>query len=114
MAASEHALKIAKIAAQAAYDKKAEDIVLLDVSEHLVITDIFLIVSADNERQVGAVVDAIEAALDLIDVDPIRRTPDRHHLCTQFSEQLGRNQISCAMGGVHHYFLSLERQFGIE
>ena len=39
VAASEHALKIAKIAAQAAYDKKAEDIVLLDVSEHLVITD---------------------------------------------------------------------------
>ena len=77
MAASEHALKIAKIAAQAAYDKKAEDIVLLDVSEHLVITDIFLIVSADNERQVGAVVDAIEAALDLIDVDPIRREGNR-------------------------------------
>ena len=69
VAASEHALTIAKIAAQAAYDKKAEDIVLLDVSEHLVITDIFLIVSADNERQVGAVVDAIEAALDEIDVE---------------------------------------------
>ena len=63
VAASEHALKIAKIAAQAAYDKKAENIVLLDVSEHLVITDIFLIASADNERQVGAIVDAIEAAL---------------------------------------------------
>ena len=77
VAASEYALKIAKIAAQAAYDKKAENIVLLDVSEHLVITDIFLIVSADNERQVGAIVDAIEAALDEIDVDPIRREGNR-------------------------------------
>jgi len=62
VAASEHALKIAKIAAQAAYDKKAENIVLLDVSEHLVITEI---------------VDAIEAALDEIDVDPIRREGNR-------------------------------------
>jgi ribosome-associated protein len=77
VAASEHALKIAMIAAQAAFDKKAENIVLLDVSEHLVITDIFLIASADNERQVGAIVDAIEAALDEIDVDPIRREGNR-------------------------------------
>jgi len=77
VAASEHALMIARIAAQAAYDKKAENIVLLDVSEHLVITDIFLIASADNERQVGAIVDAIEAALDEIDVDPIRREGNR-------------------------------------
>jgi ribosome-associated protein len=77
VAATEYALKIAKIAAQAAYDKKAENIVLLDVSEHLVITDIFLIASADNERQVGAIVDAIEAALDEIDVDPIRREGNR-------------------------------------
>ena len=77
VAASEYALKIAKIAAQAACDKKAENIVLLDVSEHLVITDIFLIASADNERQVGAIVDAIEAALDAIDVDPNRREGNR-------------------------------------
>ena len=77
MAASEHALRIAKIAAQAAFDKKAENIVLLDVSEHLVITDIFLIASASNERQVAAISDAIEEALDLIDVDPIRREGQR-------------------------------------
>jgi ribosomal silencing factor RsfS len=35
VAASEHALKIAKIAAQAAYDKKAENIVLLDEERSL-------------------------------------------------------------------------------
>jgi ribosome-associated protein len=77
VAASEHALKIAKIAAQAAFEKKAEDIVLLDVSEHLVITDIFLIATASNDRQVSAISDAIEEALDKIDVDPIRREGQR-------------------------------------
>jgi len=73
VAASEHALKIAKIAAQAAFDKKGEKIVLLDVSDHLVITDIFLIASANSDRQVNAIIDGIEEALDAIDVDPIRR-----------------------------------------
>ena len=77
MAATEHALNIAKIAAQAAFDKKAENIVLLDVSEHLVITDVFLIASADNERQVKAIIDAIEEALSAIAVEPIRREGDR-------------------------------------
>jgi ribosome-associated protein len=77
MTASDHAIKIAKIAAQAAFDKQADNIALLDVSEHLVITDIFLICSASNDRQVAAIVDAIEAALDEIDIDPIRREGER-------------------------------------
>ncbi len=77
MPATEHAIKIAKIAAQAAHDKKAENIAILDVSDHLVITDIFLIASAANDRQVAAIVDAIEAALDEIDIDPIRREGER-------------------------------------
>jgi len=77
MTASDHAIKIAKIASQAAFDKQADKIALLDVSEHLVITDIFLICSASNDRQVAAIVDAIEAALDEIDIDPIRREGER-------------------------------------
>jgi len=77
MTASDHAIKIAKIAAQAAFDKQADNIALLDVSEHLVITDIFLICSASNDRQVAAIVDSIEAALDEIDIDPIRREGER-------------------------------------
>lgn len=77
MTASDHAIKIAKIAAQAAFDKQAENIAILDVSEHLVITDIFLICSANNDRQVAAIVDAVEAALDEIDIDPIRREGER-------------------------------------
>ena len=55
MAATENARKLALVAAQAAADKKATDVVLLDVSEQLVITDCFMIASADNERQVEAI-----------------------------------------------------------
>ena len=60
MAATEQSRRLALVAAQAAADKKADDLVLLDVSEQLVITDCFVIASAPNERQVEAVVDAVE------------------------------------------------------
>lgn len=73
MAPSSHALDWAHRAALAAADKLATDIRLIDVSDRLGITDIFVLASAANERQVVAVVDAIEAALDQIDVDPLRR-----------------------------------------
>lgn len=77
MTATEHALDIARIAARAAVDKKALDPVAFDVSERLAITDIFLIVAATNERQVGAVVDGIEEALLKSGVKPTRREGDR-------------------------------------
>lgn len=63
MPATERAVELALAAAQAAADKKAEKIVILDVSEHLVITDAFVLASAPNERQVTAIVDAVEDAL---------------------------------------------------
>lgn len=63
MPATERAVELALAAAQAAADKKAEKIVIIDVSEHLVITDAFVLASAPNERQVTAIVDAVEEAL---------------------------------------------------
>lgn len=73
MAPTPRALDWAHRAAWAAADKLATDIKLIDVSERLGITDIFVIASASNDRQVRAVVDAVEAELDKIDVDPLRR-----------------------------------------
>src|SRR4029079_15353206 len=61
--ASERARELALVAAQAAADKKAQDVVILDVGDQLVITDAFLLASAPNERQVLAIVDAIEEKL---------------------------------------------------
>ncbi|MDI2030792.1 ribosome silencing factor [Saccharopolyspora sp. TS4A08] len=73
MAATENARELALIAAQAAADKKATDVVLLDVSEQLVITDCFMIASAPNERQVEAIVDSVEEKLRAAGVKPVRR-----------------------------------------
>lgn len=73
MTASEQALTTARVAAAAAADKKAHDIVVLDVSERLVITDCFVIASAPNERQVEAIVDAVEEKLRERGIKPVRR-----------------------------------------
>ncbi|MEB3367948.1 ribosome silencing factor [Saccharopolyspora mangrovi] len=73
MAATDKARELALIAAQAAADKKATDVVLLDVSEQLVITDCFMIASAPNERQVEAIVDAVEEKLRAAGIKPVRR-----------------------------------------
>lgn len=73
MPASERARELALAAAQAAADKKAEDIRIIDVGDQMVITDIFLLASAPNERQVGAIVDAIEERLRGVDAKPARR-----------------------------------------
>ena len=58
MTASKSAVSLATVAAQAAANKLATDIVALDVSEQVVITDVFLLCSGANERQVRSIVDA--------------------------------------------------------
>lgn len=54
-------------------DKKGIDVVLLDVHELLVITDIFIISSGTTRRQVRALIDAVEEALRGHDRRPLRR-----------------------------------------
>ena len=79
MPATERAHELALAAAQAAADKKAEDIVIIDVADQLVITDAFLIASAPNERQVISIVDAIEERLLALPekAKPVRREGER-------------------------------------
>jgi ribosome-associated protein len=68
---------MALVAAQAAADKLARDIRLLDVSERLVITDVFVIASAPNERQVESIVDEVELKLRQEGAKPVRREGER-------------------------------------
>jgi ribosome-associated protein len=77
--ATERARELALTAAQAAADKKAEDIVILDVADQLAITDAFVIASAPNERQVLSIVDAIEERLVQLPekAKPTRREGER-------------------------------------
>src|SRR6478609_6973211 len=59
MTASAEARETAMLAAQAAADKLATDVSIIDVSDRLAITDAFVLASAPNERQVQAIVDVV-------------------------------------------------------
>jgi ribosome-associated protein len=76
--ASERAAQLVRIAAEAAGDKLADDILAYDVSEQLVITDAFLLCSAPNDRQVRAIVDEVEKRLrEEAGAKPVRREGER-------------------------------------
>jgi ribosome-associated protein len=75
--ATERAVELVEIAAGAAADKLASDIIAYDVSEQLVITDAFLLCSAYNDRQVKSIVDEIEDKLRRVGARPARREGER-------------------------------------
>ncbi|WP_104103438.1 ribosome silencing factor [Cryobacterium sp. M96] len=60
MTASAHALELLQVAAAAADSKAGEDLVAIDVSNPLPLTDIFLIVTGRSERNVVAIAGEIE------------------------------------------------------
>jgi ribosome-associated protein len=71
--ASDRAIELLQLAARAADAKQADDLVALDVSDPLPLTDVFLLASGRNERNVLAIAEAIEDALLEIGVKPLRR-----------------------------------------
>lgn len=58
--ASSRALELTQVAAGAADAKQAEDLVALDVTGPLQLTDVFLLATGRNERNVMAIADEVE------------------------------------------------------
>ncbi len=77
MTAAPEALDLIHVAARAAADKLAQNLVAFDVSDQLAITDAFLIASAPNDRQVRAIVDEVEDKLREAGGRRIRREGER-------------------------------------
>ena len=77
MTVSDRARELAVAAAEAASDKLADNILAFDVGDQLVITDIFVLCSAPSDRQVKAIVDAVEERLRGLGAKPVRREGER-------------------------------------
>ncbi len=76
--ATDRSIELVSLAAQAAADRLAHDIIAYDVSDVLSITDAFLLASAPNDRQVKSIVDEIEERLNKeLGAKPVRREGDR-------------------------------------
>ena len=73
MTASDRALELVRIAAAAADDKSGEDLVALDVSGPLPLTDVFLLVTGRNERNVQSIASEVEDKLNQSGVKTLRR-----------------------------------------
>jgi ribosome-associated protein len=71
--ATQRATELAQAAGAAAQDKLAEDVLGLDVSDQLALTDVFVIASAPSERQVDSIVEAVEERLLRLGAKPLRR-----------------------------------------
>jgi ribosome-associated protein len=67
------ALALARQVVDLAADKKASDIVLLDIHELTTLADYFVICSGSSERQLGAIADGISEGLRAAGVRPIGR-----------------------------------------
>ena len=77
MTATDRAVELVEIAAAAAAEKLASDIIAYDVSDQLVITDAFLLCSASNDRQVRSIVDEVEERMRKAGLRPVRREGER-------------------------------------
>jgi ribosome-associated protein len=75
--ATARALELAEIAALAAADKLAQNIVAYDVSDQLAITDAFVLCSGANDRQVRSILDEVELRLKQAGASVARREGER-------------------------------------
>jgi ribosome-associated protein len=77
LTATARSIELAEAAVSAAADKLATDLRIVDVSDQLAITDCFVLAAAPNERQVKAVVEAVEERLLGLGAKPVRREGER-------------------------------------
>ena len=77
MTAEPIAVEWAQVAAAAAAEKKATDIVAFDVSDVLVITDVFVVCTAANQPQLTAIMGEVEKRLKEAGAEPVRREGQR-------------------------------------
>ena len=79
MTVSDESRRLATIAALAADEKLGRNIAVIDVSDVMAISDVFVVASADNERQVGAIVEEVEDELTKVGAEPLRREGNREN-----------------------------------
>ena len=77
MTAAQISIEQASIAARAADEKLGANIAVIDVSNVMAITDIFVVVSAETERQVASIVEEVETELTAAGLEPKRREGNR-------------------------------------
>jgi ribosome-associated protein len=86
MAARESTIALTRMAARAIEDKLGSDLVAIDLSEQMVLSEVFLIATGRNEKQVEAIADEVERVLAAAGEKPARRERSESWVLLDYSD----------------------------
>jgi ribosome-associated protein len=86
MAPRKSTLDHTQIAARAAVEKLGTDLLAIDLSEQMLLSEVFLLISGQNERQIDAIADEVERQLALVGEKPLRREGSEHWILLDFED----------------------------
>lgn len=75
-----------EVAACAALEKLGVDLVAIDLTEQMVLSEVFLIISGQNERQIDAIADEVELRLASLGEKPARRERSAHWILLDYED----------------------------
>jgi ribosome-associated protein len=86
MPASKSVTELTQVAARAISDKFGTEMVAIDLSDQMVLSEVFLIATGANVRQVDAIADEVEEKLRLIGEKPARREGTDEWILLDYSD----------------------------
>lgn len=86
MPASKSVIDLTQVAARAIAEKLGTDIIALDLSDQLVLSEVFLIATGGNVRQVDSIADFVEEKLREIGEKPARREGTEEWVLLDYSD----------------------------
>jgi ribosome-associated protein len=86
MPASKSVIKLTQVAARAVAEKLGTDLIALDLSDQMVLSEVFLIATGGNVRQVDSIADFVEEKLREIGEKPARREGTEEWVLLDYSD----------------------------
>ena len=86
MTISPRTLEITQVAASAVIEKIGTDLIAIDLSEQMVLSEVFLIATGQNFLQVDAIADEVERQLIAIGEKPARREKGAEWILLDYSD----------------------------
>ena len=94
MAVGSETIELTKIAAAALAEKLGSEIVAIDLSEQLVLNQVFLIATGNNEPQLQALADEVEKKLAAIGQKPARKEGSNSWILLDYTDLVVHSQSS--------------------
>ena len=86
MAPRNQTLALLEAAANAALSKLGKDLIAIDLTEQMVLSEVFLLVTGQNERQIDAIADEIELKLAIGGEKPLRSEKSPHWILLDYED----------------------------